>query len=132
MWLRCLKAPSGAVTLKSIGTPRSVWAIVSLLSGRCDILYARPRTCSSRALAFSLLFFGETTRGSFLQTSELISAYVFVSKGTNSLLGIDVDHDDLGRDGHQALELGGETNEVWSRIFDNEGSVSLKVSYAHC
>jgi hypothetical protein len=37
------------------------------------ILYAGPRTCSSLALAFSRLFFGDTTRGSFLQTSELIS-----------------------------------------------------------
>jgi hypothetical protein len=44
-----------------------------------------------------------------------------------NLLGIDIDHDDLGRDGHQAFELGGETNEVWSRILDNEGSVSLHV-----
>jgi hypothetical protein len=44
-----------------------------LIARRFDILYAGPRTCSSLALAFSRLFFGETTRGSFLQTSELIS-----------------------------------------------------------
>ena len=45
----------------------------------------------------------------------------------SSLLGIDIDHDDLCRNRHQALELVGETDEVWSRILDDEGSVSLVV-----
>jgi len=39
---------------------------------------------------------------------------------SSTSLGVDINHDNFGRNRHQALELGGETDEVWSRIFDDE------------
>lgn len=65
------KHPRGKVTLKSIGTLRSVDTELADNPER-DILYSGPKTAESLALALSRRDFGVTTEGRDLHTSELI------------------------------------------------------------